>query len=196
MIMLILPITPQPPSLLTFKFTVSSGFGLAVASHSIWRRVREKNQSASILYRTQFLTHFMALKLLLSAGMPTDRANDRWSSHSQQFGYIIWDTFFPIVKCPLVLAKKTPNQHNNNNNNKKEKRKRKKKKSLGKQSHFHRPPNELASKSQIPLYHHMRAPNIFFSLDTQIVWVKAISNWRVKGEERSVLSLRGLGYSY
>lgn len=99
---------PRPPSLLTFKSTISSRFGLAVASHSIWRRVREKNQSASILYWTQFLTHLMALRLLLSAGMPTDRANDRWSSHLQQFGYRIWDTFFPIVKCPLVMAKKNP----------------------------------------------------------------------------------------
>lgn len=103
---MIMLIFPCPPSLLTLlnKSTVSSGFGLALASHSIWRRVREKNQSASILYWTQFLTHLMALRLLLSAGVPTDRANDRWSSHLQQFGYRIRNIFFPIVKCPLLLG--------------------------------------------------------------------------------------------
>lgn len=129
---MIMLIFPCPPSLLTLlkKSTVSSGFGLALASHSIWRRVRDKNQSASILYWTQFLTHLMALRLLLSAAVPTDRANDRWSSHLQQFGYRIRDIFSPLWNALCYWGWK-------------------KKKSLKNQSHFQRHPNELASKSQI-----------------------------------------------
>lgn len=127
------PIPSASPSLLTFKSTISSGFHLAVTSHSIWRRVKEKNQSANILYWTQFLTHLMAPRLLLSAGMPTDRANDRWSSHLQQFGYRIRDTFFAIVKCPLVLAKKNSNKPNTKTTTKK--------KSLKNWRHFQRHPN-------------------------------------------------------
>lgn len=155
MIMLILPLLP---SLLTLKSAISSGFGLAVASHSIWRRVREKNQSASILYWTQFLTHLMALRLLLSTRKPTDRANDRWSSRLQQFGYRIWDTSFLIVKCPLVLAKKKSQTNPTATRT-----------SLKKQSHFQRHPNELAYKGIWDLDYCMRAMVHIFFLDSQIV---------------------------